>query len=136
LANQHNGTVTNGDARAPQETGAGVSPTGVERRAEERQGVDLDVGLGSAQKFYSGVAENLSTHGIFIATHALKLVGESMDIRIFLVEQSLPLQVSAIVRWTRAFRADRDLPPGMGLSFTDLPPAEAKAIATFLQTLG
>ncbi len=136
MANHHNGTGTNGDARAPQATGAGVSPTGVERREHLRRGVDLDVGLGSARKFYSGVAENLSTHGIFIATHALKLVGESLDIRIFLAEQSPPLQVSAKVRWTRAFRADRDLPPGMGLSFTELPPADAKAILRFLQSLG
>lgn len=136
MANHHNGTGSNGDTRAPQAAGAGVSPTGGERRAEQRQDVDLDVGLGSAQKFYSGMAENLSTHGIFIATHALKLVGESLDIRLFLAEQSHPLQVSAIVRWTRAFRADRDLPPGMGLSFTDLPSAEAKAITAFLQNLG
>lgn len=111
----------------------GLSYLGSERRLTPRVSVDLDVGMGSEHNFYSGLADNLSVGGIFVATHALKPLGEVVMLRLFLSDQDPPLQLEAQVRWTRELRDQSDLPPGMGLSFTALTLTDQHAIATLLK---
>ncbi|MFZ5890931.1 MAG: TIGR02266 family protein [Myxococcota bacterium] len=104
---------------------------GSHRRAHDRYSVDLDVSLGSEHNFYSGFAENLSVGGVFVATHQVRPVGEKVEVSIHLPDGT---EVRAVgeVRWTRLFNAESDMPPGMGLRFTELNSGANTAIERFL----
>lgn len=105
---------------------------GAHRRGHQRFSVDLDVSLGSDHNFYSGFAENLSVGGVFVATHQVRPVGEKVEISIHLPDGT---EVRAVgeVRWTRLFNAESDVPPGMGLRFTELNSGADSAIESFLR---
>lgn len=102
------------------------------QRRERRFSVDLDVSLGSDHNFYSGFAENLSAGGVFVATHLLRPVGETLEICLHLPDGS---EIKAVgeVRWTRVFNADSDTPPGMGVRFRELDAQSNAAIERFLE---
>jgi uncharacterized protein (TIGR02266 family) len=104
---------------------------GSHRRGHQRFSVDLDVSLGSDHNFYSGFAENLSAGGVFVATHQLRPVGETVEVCIHLPDGT---EVRAVgeVRWVRLFNPDSDMPPGMGLRFRELEPAANQAVERFL----
>ena len=59
-----------------------------QRRHAPRYRVDLDVSLGSDHNFYTGLAENMSAGGVFVATHLLKPVGEIVQLTIHLPESN------------------------------------------------
>ncbi|HET9929983.1 MAG TPA: TIGR02266 family protein [Polyangiaceae bacterium] len=105
---------------------------GAHRRNHPRYSVDLDVSLGSEHNFYSGFAENLSVGGVFVATHQVRPVGEKVEVSIHLPDGT---EVRAVgeVRWTRLFNAESDMPPGMGLRFTELNAGADTAIERFLR---
>lgn len=105
---------------------------GAHRRNHQRFSVDLDVSLGSEHNFYSGFAENLSVGGVFVATHQIRPVGEKVEVSIHLPDGT---EVRAVgeVRWTRLFNAESDMPPGMGLRFTELNSGADDAIERFLK---
>src|SRR5258708_37902983 len=92
------------------------------RREHSRFSVDLDVTVGSDHNFYAGFAENLSAGGVFIATHKLKPVGSKIELTINLLD-GVQLQAEGELRWIRVFNEQSDTPPGMGVSFNDLPAA-------------
>ncbi|MGC4090294.1 MAG: TIGR02266 family protein [Polyangiaceae bacterium] len=113
-----------------------IEPTsadrGSQRRIHSRFSVDLDVSLGSDHNFYSGFAENLSVGGVFVATHQVRPVGEKVEVSIHLPDGT-EVRATGEVRWTRLFNAESDMPPGMGLRFTELNTGADKAIERFLQ---
>jgi uncharacterized protein (TIGR02266 family) len=102
------------------------------RREHPRFGVDLDVSLGSDHNFYSGLTENLSAGGVFIATHLLRPIGEIMEVCIHLPGEA---EVRALgeVRWVRVFNPECDEPPGMGVRFLQMDPSSRQAIDEFVQ---
>lgn len=102
------------------------------RREHARFGVDLDVSLGSDHNFYAGFAENLSGGGVFVATHALKPVGEIIEISINLPEKDVAITARGEVRWIREYNEASNVPPGMGIKFTVLGPGAEEAINAFL----
>jgi uncharacterized protein (TIGR02266 family) len=102
------------------------------RRENPRYSVDLDVSLGSDHNFYSGFAENLSTGGVFVATHALKPVGEEIEFSIHLPEMDSAVIGVGEVRWIREYNEHSDLPPGMGIRFRQLELGAKDLIARFL----
>lgn len=104
---------------------------GSHRRGHKRFSVDLDVSLGSDHNFYSGFAENLSVGGVFVATHQLRPVGETVEVTIHLPDGT-EVRASGEVRWVRLFNSDSDMPPGMGLRFRELESAANQAIERFL----
>lgn len=105
--------------------------TGSHRRGHQRFSVDLDVSLGSDHNFYSGFAENLSVGGVFVATHQLRPVGETVEVCIHLPDGT-EVRAAGEVRWVRLFNSNSDMPPGMGLRFRELEPASNQAIERFL----
>lgn len=109
-------------------------PRSQRRREHERHRVELDVSSGSDHNFYSGFAENLSTAGVFVATHLLKKVGEHVDISIHLAELDKLVQGTGEVCWVREPNERSDMPPGMGIRFVELLPGSAEAIEQFLAT--
>ncbi|MFO7180167.1 MAG: TIGR02266 family protein [Pseudomonadota bacterium] len=102
-----------------------------ESRGSPRVSVDLDVSLGSDHNFYTGFAENLSAEGVFVATHRVRPIGQSVEICIHLPDGS---EVRAIgeVRWIRGPDAESATPPGMGVHFLELDTDSRAAMERFL----
>ena len=102
------------------------------RRADARYSVDLDVSIGSEHNFYAGFAENLSSGGVFVATHLLKPVGEEIQFSIHLPEMNAAVTGVGEVRWVREYNERSDLPPGMGIRFLKLDDSAEALIRGFL----
>jgi len=103
------------------------------RRIHPRFAVDLDVSLSSEHNFYAGFAENISSGGLFIATHVVKPVGERMEISVSLPEREEPIRCMGEVRWVRDYSERSNVPPGLGIRFLDLAAEDAAAIERFLK---
>lgn len=120
------------DARPPNPAPAaeGVAPG--QRRVAPRYKVELDVSLGSDHNFYVGFVENLSTGGVFIATHMLKAVGEVFELTVHLPNSSTAVRGLGEVRWIREYSERSNVPPGMGVRFIKLEPESQTLIEEFL----
>jgi uncharacterized protein (TIGR02266 family) len=90
------------------------------------------VSLGSEHNFYAGFAENLSSGGVFVATHLLKPVGDQIQFSIHLPEMNAAVTGLGEVRWVREYNEHSDLPPGMGIRFLKLDAAAEELIRHFL----
>lgn len=102
------------------------------RREHARYSVDLDVSLGSDHNFYAGFAENLSSGGVFVATHLLKPVGEEIQFSIHLPDTDGAVAGIGQVCWIREYNERSDLPPGMGIRFLKLQQGAEDLIRHFL----
>ncbi len=110
---------------------SGVNPGAPQRRISPRYVVDLDVSLGSDHNFYAGFAENLSVTGVFVATHRLRPIGETIEICIHLPDGA-EVRGLGQVRWVRLYDETTATPPGMGVHFLELEPEAMRAIEAFL----
>jgi uncharacterized protein (TIGR02266 family) len=104
-------------------------------RAQERVDLEVNVDLESEHNFYTGLAQNISAGGVFIATHHLRRVGERISLKFSLPGSDRDLAVETEVRWIRGHSAPQrqGLPTGMGLRFVNLPANAAAAIQRFLE---
>lgn len=112
---------------------SGVESTIEPRRAHPRYEVELDVSIGSDHNFYAGFVENMSVTGVFIATHALRPVGETLEVTIHLPDSEVCVRGRGEVRWIRDYSEESNVPPGMGVRFLDLDPVSAGAVERFLK---
>lgn len=103
------------------------------RRVNPRYAVELDVTMSSEHNFYAGFAENISTGGLFIATHLLRPAGEKFEISVNLPGCPEPIRGMGEVRWVREYSEESNTPPGMGIRFVSLSPGAVEAIDTFLR---
>jgi len=103
-----------------------------QRREHARYKVELDVSLGSDHNFYVGFVENMSTGGVFIATHLLRAVGEVFDLAIHVPSSEAMISGTGEVRWVREYSERSNVPPGMGVRFIHLEPGSLEAIEQFL----
>jgi uncharacterized protein (TIGR02266 family) len=125
-----------GEVRQPREEATFTKNESVapdNRRVAARYSVDLDVTMSSEHNFYAGFAENISSGGLFIATHSLKPVGERLDIVVTLPDADGPIRAVGEVRWVREYSERSNVPPGVGIRFVDLPDWAASAIEAFLK---
>lgn len=110
--------------------------TGRERRESERADleVEVDVRLDSEHNFYTGLTQDISTGGLFVATHKLLAVGTKVRVRFTLPgDEQKPIETETEVRWLRDGRAMMtDAPEGMGLRFLSLSADAKKVIGDFL----
>jgi len=104
-------------------------------RAQERVNLEVDVDLESEHNFYTGLAQNISAGGVFIATDHLRRVGDRISLTFSLPGSDRDLAVETEVRWIRGYSAPQlqGLPTGMGLRFMNLPADAAAAIQKFLE---
>jgi uncharacterized protein (TIGR02266 family) len=112
-------------------TSNGVA-SGSQRREHPRYKVELDVSLGSDHNFYVGFVENLSSGGVFIATHMLKSVGEVFELTVHLPNSTDAVCGVGEVRWIREYSERSNVPPGMGVRFISLEAGAEKLIEDFL----
>jgi uncharacterized protein (TIGR02266 family) len=101
------------------------------RRVHPRCSVDLDVSLGSEHNFYAGLAENLSAGGVFVATHMLKPVGEIIEVTVHFSDSDRVVKATGEVRWVREYNESNDVPPGMGIRWTNLSEEDSGLVENF-----
>ena len=105
-------------------------------RASERFDLEVTVDLESDHNFYTGLTQNISSGGVFIATHHLRKIGDRITLKFTLPGSSKPVEVETEVRWIREntalMRADGGT--GMGVRFINLSPEAKTAIDGFLQS--
>jgi Tfp pilus assembly protein PilZ len=74
-----------------------TAPSSRNSRRAPRFSVDLEITLESEHNFYAGLVENLSASGLFIATHALRSIGEQIEFSIRLGESKDTLKGMGVV---------------------------------------
>jgi uncharacterized protein (TIGR02266 family) len=106
-----------------------------ERRVEERVELEVEVGLHTDHNFYTGLTQDISEGGIFVATHQIKPLGHQFTVKFKVPGWPTPISSLAEVRWIRegSASARSDAPVGMGLRFLELPPQGKMAIGTFMK---
>jgi type IV pilus assembly protein PilZ len=109
-------------------------PQGAERRTAPRLELELEVSLESDNNFYTGLTQDISTGGLFVATHHLRAVGQHVTVRLTLPEAKEQIVVESEVRWLRQTHSPgaNHLPDGMGLKFLGLSAPAKTAIGQFL----
>lgn len=107
-------------------------PSDSARREFDRYGVDLDVTVTGKQTVYAGFIENMSVGGLFIITHQLKVVGEKVSFSVHLPDGGAAIVGSGRVCWVRPYSEDRQLMPGVGISFDNLDSEDTERIEVFL----
>jgi uncharacterized protein (TIGR02266 family) len=105
-------------------------------RAAERFDLEVKVDLESDHNFYTGLTQNISSGGLFIATHHIRKIGERITLNFTLPGNPKPVVVETEVRWIREnsalMRAHGE--QGMGVRFINLSPEAQQAIDAFLQS--
>ena len=122
---------TTGSCRQKTTVGPASGAEGDNRRSSPRYRVDLDVTMASEHNFFQGFVENISGGGIFVATHALRSIGETMEVTFTLPTHDQALAAVCEVRWLRTYSETSDVPPGMGLRFLEIDEAAVAAIEAF-----
>jgi len=116
--------------------GAKVAENQQNVRAAERFDLEVKVDLESEHNFYTGLTQNISSGGVFIATHHLRKIGDRITLKFTLPGSEKVLAVETEVRWIREnsalMRADGGT--GMGVRFINLTPEMSAAINSFVQS--
>src|SRR4029077_958642 len=104
-------------------------------RASERYDLEVKVDLESEHNFYTGLTQNISAGGLFIATHALRKIGDRITLKFLLPGSDQPIEIETEVRWIRENTAlmKSDGGTGMGVRFINLSAEASAAINGFLQ---
>jgi uncharacterized protein (TIGR02266 family) len=97
-----------------------------------RHEVTVEVTFESEHNFYTGVTQDLSAGGLFVATPVLRPIGECVRVRFTI--PGIPETLDAIteVRWVRA-RDTADGDAGMGLQFLQMSPKTKLAVKAFAE---
>ena len=105
-------------------------------RAAERFDLEVKVDLESEHNFYTGLTQNISSGGVFIATHHLRKIGDRITLKFTLPGSEKVLAVETEVRWIREnsalLRAENGT--GMGVRFINLSAEASAAINSFVQS--
>ena len=119
-------------------TGTGAKPSSAQQnvRTAERFDLEVKVDLESDHNFYTGLTQNISAGGLFIATHQLRKIGDRITMNFSLPGSDKPVSVECEVRWIRENTALQKLDgsTGMGVRFIDLSAEASAAITKFLQS--
>jgi uncharacterized protein (TIGR02266 family) len=114
--------------------GAKVADNQQNVRASERYDLEIKVDLESEHNFYTGLTQNISAGGLFIATHHLRRIGDRITLKFQLPGTEGAVEVETEVRWIRENSALNrvDGSTGMGVRFINLSPEATAAITKFL----
>ncbi len=107
-----------------------------EHREHERLPCALQVSVSSSSEhnFYTGFTQNISEGGIFVSTSQLLDVGTELAFEFVVDPDPEPIHVTGVVRWVReATEFTKDVPPGMGIMFTNLTPEVSRSINDFIK---
>jgi type IV pilus assembly protein PilZ len=95
---------------------------------------ELKVSGDSSHNFYTGLTDNISEGGLFIATEQLIDIGTVISFQFMLPGMTEPVPLDGVVRWVRASDGfNDDLESGMGVQFTNLTPHLKERIHNFIE---
>jgi len=95
--------------------------------------VQVEVSMHTEHNFYTGLTENISEGGLFIATYEQLPIGTTLDVKLSLPDHP-PIESQAQVRWVREHtQFTEDVSPGVGVQFIHLEADQRQAIESFLQ---
>lgn len=118
----------------------------LDRRRHPRFLLELAITMQGENNFYTGLSEDVSEGGIFIATHHLLAIGTRVVLSFTLPGASEAITVEGTVQWVRGpdataraenvFGGDRryaqGVTPGMGIRFRGIDRASVDAIRDFM----
>lgn len=114
--------------------GKGKGEVIINRRENDRKRVRVAVSMHSDSNFYVGFADNMSQGGLFVATHELLSIGETIDLVFELSGEEELVEVKAEVCWLRAVSdVNNGLLPGFGARFIDLDDEDRARLEKFLE---
>mgnify|MGYP000283013320 CR=1 FL=1 len=111
-----------------------------EKRAPRRDiemSLSFEIALdsGSEHNFYTGLTDNISEGGIFIATTQILDIGTQIKFPLALPSMLEPEQVEGVVKWVRREgRADANVPSGIGIQFTQISDSFKARINQYIQS--
>lgn len=105
---------------SPEPNGSG----GVQTRARERRELEVRVDISSESTFFTGLTENISEGGLFVASWTRLPLGTSIHLRIDV--DGTEVCIDGAVRWHRE-QSDAH-GPGMGIAFLEPPVASDLAL--------
>ena len=116
-------------------TGAKTAANQQNVRASERFDLEVKVDLESDHNFYTGLTQNISAGGVFIATHYIRRIGDRITLKFTLPGSDKTIDVETEVRWIRENTALQRVEgsQGMGVRFINLSPEASAAINAFIQ---
>ena len=104
-------------------------------RNAERVALEVKVDFESDHNFYTGLTQNISAGGLFIANQ-IRRIGDRIKVTFSLPGSGAPVTVEAEVRWIREnsplLRVEDGF-VGMGVRFINLSPDAAHAIQKFIE---
>lgn len=104
-----------------------------DRRLQPRFAVAVQVTMDSEHNFYTGLTQDLSGGGLFVATHVIRDIGDRIRLRFTLPTSPVPIDAVTEVRWIRPTPVQGGGGEvGMGLQFIELPAPAKDAIGAFL----
>lgn len=105
------------------------------QRNAERHDLEVAVDLESDSNFYTGLTQNISTGGLFIATHQIKRVGDRIRLKFTLPGTQQSIACDTEVRWIRENSSLHRIEgaSGMGVRFVNMPAEDIAAIQAFLE---
>jgi uncharacterized protein (TIGR02266 family) len=117
-------------------TGAKMADNQQNVRASERFDLEVKVDLESEHNFYTGLTQNISAGGLFIATHQLRRIGDRITLKFSLPGSDKTVAVETEVRWIRENSSLQkvDGATGMGVRFVNLTPEASAIINSFIQS--
>ena len=105
-----------------------------DRRIGPRFQVEVEVGLQTESNFYTGLTQDLSGGGIFVATNQIRQVGDRIKVMLTLPGQTESFEILTEVRWVRGTSLSKGIDaPGMGLRFLQMSPRAKRAVNDFLK---
>jgi uncharacterized protein (TIGR02266 family) len=108
-------------------------PPQPERRRAPRYIVSVEVTLDSEHNFFTGLTQDLSKGGLFVATTTPCPIGARVQVRMKLPTSATPVDAMTEVRWVR----HHDVPggggkAGVGLMFLQMSQQGKQAVLAFL----
>jgi uncharacterized protein (TIGR02266 family) len=111
-----------------------TSPSRRDQRDARRFPLKVEVNYTSEHNFYAGFMENMSSGGLFVATHEPASIGDSVEVTFTVPGLNHTCTSVCEVRWLREYNPDApDTIPGMGLKFTRLDPEARAAVELFVR---
>ncbi len=86
----------------------------------------------SDHNFYTGFTQNISEGGLFVATSNIAPLGTNLEFTFTLHPDPESITVRGVVRWIRESHDFTELPPGMGVMFSDVDAIASDRINEFI----
>jgi uncharacterized protein (TIGR02266 family) len=117
-------------------TGAKTAANQQNVRSSERFDLEVKVDLESDHNFDTGLTQNISAGGVFIATNHIRRIGDRITLKFTLPGSEKTIDVETEVRWIRENSALLRVEgaQGMGVRFINLSAEASAMINGFLES--